>query len=108
MHRVAEHGGGQADLAEDHLGGADAVHAHRGHRTGAALRWQTRPVAPPASPDELELAVELVREAGRRTLRWFRADDLEVERKGDGTPVTAADRDAERFLRERAGRRVPG
>ena len=64
-------------------------------------------MAPPASPDELELAVELVREAGRRTLRWFRADDLQVDRKGDGTPVTAADRDAERFLREELAAAFP-
>jgi histidinol phosphatase-like enzyme (inositol monophosphatase family) len=47
----------------------------------------------------LDLARDLTRAAGERTLRWFRAADLEVERKGDGTPVTAADRDAERFLR---------
>ena len=47
----------------------------------------------------LDLAVELARAAGDRTLRWFRAADLTVERKGDGTPVTEADRDAERFLR---------
>ncbi len=43
-----------------------------------------------------------------RTLRWFRADDLDVERKADGTPVTAADRDAERFLRERLADAFPG
>jgi histidinol phosphatase-like enzyme (inositol monophosphatase family) len=64
-------------------------------------------VTPPASRDELELAVELVREAGRRTLRWFRSDDLEVDRKDDGTPVTAADRDAERFLREELATAFP-
>ena len=65
-------------------------------------------MAPPASRDELELAVELVREAGRRTLRWFRSEGLEVERKGDGTPVTVADRDAERFLREGLAAAFPG
>jgi histidinol phosphatase-like enzyme (inositol monophosphatase family) len=64
---------------------------------------------PPAAPArDLELAVDLAQEAGRRTLRWFRAHDLEVERKGDGTPVTAADRDAERFLREELARAFPG
>ena len=46
--------------------------------------------------------------AGERTLRWFRAADLEVERKGDGTPVTAADKDAERFLREQLADAFPG
>ncbi len=55
----------------------------------------------------LDEVVDLVRAAGERTLRWFRATDLAVDRKGDGTPVTAADRDAERFLREELGRRFP-
>ena len=53
----------------------------------------------PVDQATLDVAVALARTAGDRTLRWFRADDLEVERKADGTPVTAADRDAERFLR---------
>ena len=56
----------------------------------------------------LDTAVELVRLAGERTLRWFRSPDLEVIRKGDGTPVTAADRDAERFLREQLAEAFPG
>jgi len=64
-------------------------------------------VTPPASPDDLDLAVQLLRAAGERTLRWFRASDLEVERKGDGTPVTAADRDAERFLRDQLAEAFP-
>ncbi len=55
---------------------------------------------PPVDQATLDLALGLARAAGDRTLRWFRADDLTVERKDDGTPVTAADRDAERFLRE--------
>ena len=54
---------------------------------------------PPADPAALDLARELAQAAGERTLRWFRAPDLAVEQKVDGTPVTAADRDAERFLR---------
>jgi histidinol phosphatase-like enzyme (inositol monophosphatase family) len=56
----------------------------------------------------LDEVVALVREAGEQTLRWFRADDLVVERKGDGTPVTEADRAAERFLRDELARRFPG
>jgi histidinol phosphatase-like enzyme (inositol monophosphatase family) len=63
---------------------------------------------PPADQETLETAVALLRTAGERTLRWFRDADLEVERKGDGTPVTAADRDAERFLREELARAFPG
>jgi histidinol-phosphatase len=64
--------------------------------------------APPVDQATLDLAVGLARAAGDRTLRWFRADDLEVERKADGTPVTAADRDAERFLREELAAACPG
>lgn len=57
-------------------------------------------MAPPIDQETLDLALGLARTAGGRTLRWFRAADLTVDRKADGTPVTAADRDAERFLRE--------
>ena len=63
---------------------------------GARLAAVTEPI----DEETLQLAVGLARAAGDRTLRWFRAADLAVERKGDGTPVTAADRDAERWLRE--------
>jgi histidinol phosphatase-like enzyme (inositol monophosphatase family) len=56
--------------------------------------------APPVDRATLEAAVALARAAGELTLRWFRADDLAVDRKGDGTPVTAADRAAERHIRE--------
>lgn len=64
--------------------------------------------APPADQATLDLAVALTRAAGERTLKWFRRPDLEVVRKEDGTPVTAADRDAERFLREQLAERFPG
>jgi histidinol-phosphatase len=64
--------------------------------------------AAPIDQATLDTAVALVRAAGERTLRWFRATDLEVERKDDGTPVTAADKDAERFLRERLADAFPG
>lgn len=49
----------------------------------------------------LELAVEAAREAGWITLEYFRAADLQVERKEDDSPVTAADRRAEEHLRHR-------
>jgi histidinol phosphatase-like enzyme (inositol monophosphatase family) len=58
-------------------------------------------VTPPVDRALLDEAVALAREAGRLTLKWFRSVDLAVDRKGDGTPVTAADRAAERFVRER-------
>jgi histidinol phosphatase-like enzyme (inositol monophosphatase family) len=49
----------------------------------------------------LDEAVALAREAGEHTLRWFGSDDLVIDRKGDGTPVTEADRTAERLVRSR-------
>jgi len=58
-------------------------------------------------PDLLDVAVTLLREAGELTLQWFRTVDLAIERKGDGTPVTAADKAAERFLREQIAARFP-
>lgn len=63
--------------------------------------------APPIDQATLDTAVALARAAGDRTLRWFRSPDLEVVRKGDGTPVTAADRDAERYLREQLAAAFP-
>ena len=61
----------------------------------------------PADPRELDDAVAMVREAGDLTLRWFRSASLTVDAKGDGTPVTEADRAAERLLRERIAERWP-
>jgi len=57
--------------------------------------------APPVDARLLDQAVALAREAGKLTLEWFRSVDLAVDRKGDGTPVTAADRAGERLVRER-------
>ena len=51
--------------------------------------------------DLLEFALTIAREAGALTLRHFRSADLVVDRKGDDTPVTVADRAAEALLRER-------
>ena len=63
--------------------------------------------APPVDAGLLDEAVDLLRRAGELTLQWFRSDTLEIERKGDGTPVTAADKAAERFLREEITGRYP-
>ncbi len=49
----------------------------------------------------LVLALQIAREAGKLTLDYFRREDLEVELKGDDTPVTIADRRAEEHLRNR-------
>lgn len=62
---------------------------------------------PPVDPDLLAFAVDLARRAGELTLRWFATDDLDVESKADGTPVTQADRAAERFVREQLAEHHP-
>jgi histidinol-phosphatase len=68
----------------------------------------TTPGAPPIEPELLALAVDIAREAGELTLGWFRARDLTVDTKVDGTPVTVADRAAERLVRERLAEVAPG
>jgi len=55
----------------------------------------------------LGLALEAAREAGEITLQYFRRHDLAVERKGDDSPVTAADRGAEAHLRARIADAFP-
>ncbi len=62
---------------------------------------------PPASESLLEQAADLARRAGRLTLDWFRPS-VEVITKGDGSPVTAADRAAEQLLRTELAGRYPG
>jgi len=47
----------------------------------------------------LDFAVELARGAGDITLRYFR-EGVKPDRKADGSFVTVADREAERFLRQ--------
>ena len=69
-------------------------------------------MSPSADPDpqtqaRLELAVSAARAAGAATLQWFRQSALDVERKGDGSPVTAADRAAESLLREQISAKFP-
>jgi histidinol-phosphatase len=82
---------------------------HAGEGIAGAGTWEDGPVsAPPADARTLEVAVALARAAGDITLRWFRSADLEVERKADGSPVTEADRAAERYLREQLTERFPG
>src|SRR5262249_12452478 len=47
----------------------------------------------------LQFAVDLARRAGRVTLEYFQTD-LKVEAKSDHSPVTVADRAAEKLMRE--------
>jgi histidinol phosphatase-like enzyme (inositol monophosphatase family) len=60
----------------------------------------------PALRELLALAVEAARAGGRRTLAYFGGRPA-VEWKADGTPVTAADREAERAMREVIARVFP-
>ncbi len=58
--------------------------------------------------DRLRFAVEIAREAGDLTLKYFRRDDLQVDRKADESPVTVADRSAEELLRARIAKDFSG
>ena len=68
------------------------------------------PVATMEKKGEVSLLLEAVQELARRTgstaLRHFRSK-LTVEAKGDGSPVTIADRSAEETAREWIARRFP-
>jgi histidinol phosphatase-like enzyme (inositol monophosphatase family) len=55
----------------------------------------------------LQLAIDAAREAGRLTLQYFQRSDLAVDLKHDATPVTIADREAEKLLRERIAAAFP-
>lgn len=55
----------------------------------------------------LDAAVAMAKEAGDLTLRFFNQKDLAVDRKGDGTPVTEADRGAEALIRQRIAEQFP-
>jgi len=56
--------------------------------------------------EHLDFATALAYEAGRLTLGYFR-NGVRPEMKDDDTPVTAADREAERLIRERIRSRYP-
>ncbi|MCH7751757.1 MAG: hypothetical protein IH898_06330 [Planctomycetes bacterium] len=61
----------------------------------------------PQLEGRLEWAVNVARQAGEQTLGLYRAGDLGLERKADGSPVTRADREAETLLRELISQRFP-
>lgn len=56
--------------------------------------------------DLLNVAIDAAYVAGRRTLAYFNAG-VAVESKADSTPVTVADREAERVIRERIQHHFP-
>lgn len=60
----------------------------------------------PTLPDLLAVAVDAAYLAGRRTLAYFQTP-IHPDIKADQTPVTIADREAERILRERILRSFP-
>lgn len=55
----------------------------------------------------VEFAVDIARQAGRLTMRHFGDADLMVDHKDDDSPVTVADREAERLLGELITDRFP-
>ncbi|MEZ5321380.1 MAG: inositol monophosphatase family protein [Microthrixaceae bacterium] len=63
--------------------------------------------APPADAADLEFAVETVRRAGEFTQTYFKAAELEIISKADGSPVTAVDRGAEQMMRDLITARHP-
>ncbi len=56
---------------------------------------------------ELELALEVAVEAGALTLKYFRQRSLKVEHKRDKSPVTEADKQAEKLIRSRLLKAFP-
>lgn len=54
----------------------------------------------------LQFAIHMARSAGKRTLAHFQKG-VEVDRKQDDSPVTQADRDAEKWMRERILEKYP-
>ncbi len=60
------------------------------------------------APDSLrDFAADLARRSGEVLERFFRDEELTVDAKGDRSPVTAADREAETLLRDLIGARFP-
>lgn len=55
----------------------------------------------------LDFAVDLARSAGHSTLEYFQTSRFDVERKGDNSPVTIADRKAEQLVRQRLADHYP-
>lgn len=62
---------------------------------------------PPVSAADLDAAIEIATAAGAVTHRWFGHRDIGLEHKRDGTPVTRADTEAERLVRDLLAQRFP-
>jgi len=57
--------------------------------------------------DRLSLAIAAAQEAGDMTLRWYQNPALHVDDKPDGSPVTPADKEAEKIIRAAITRQFP-
>lgn len=57
---------------------------------------------------DLQLALDLADAADAITMRWFRSSSLAVRTKADRSPVSAADEETERMIREKLQRERPG
>jgi histidinol-phosphatase len=55
----------------------------------------------------LATAVELAKLGGKSTLKYFQTTGVDVERKGDNSPVTIADKQAEQLIRAELAKRFP-
>lgn len=60
-----------------------------------------------ALPPDLDFAVRTARTAGALAMRWFQSAELVADGKADGSPVTQADREAERLVRDEIQRAFP-
>ena len=60
-----------------------------------------------AAQERLDWARQIALEAGQITLEYFRSPTLGIDWKGDGSPVTVADRTAEQHLRKRIEEKFP-
>ncbi len=63
--------------------------------------------APEVDQGLVDLAIELATGAGALTRKWFDRGVVAFDTKADGTPVTEADKAAERYLREQIGAAFP-
>ncbi|QEG23910.1 inositol monophosphatase family protein [Mariniblastus fucicola] len=59
------------------------------------------------STQRYELAQQIAKSAGKVTLNWFQTDRFEVEKKADRSPLTIADRESEKHLREQIAKHFP-
>ncbi len=55
----------------------------------------------------LACAVELAQLGGQLTMKYFQSQSMGVERKGDDSPVTIADKEAEQLIRNQLSQRFP-